>query len=70
VEAKPAVPIWPSNSPMTPSMIATSARRESVRRAQQRRYLLFATEIGIKIAPDPTSGQRVIAGIDVVRAQP
>ena len=68
VEAKPSPPIRPSNRPITPSMTATSAA--SGRRAvqQQRHELVLADQVRVEVAAGPAGGQRVVAGVDVVRA--
>ena len=53
---------------MTPSITAVSAGLRRLRPVQQqRRDLVLATEVGIEVAAQPTSRQRVVARIDVVR---
>ena len=69
VEAKPSPPIWPSNRPITPSRTAMSAGLGVLAPCeQQRRHLVRPAQVRVEVAPGPPGGQRVVARVDVVRA--
>ncbi len=69
VDAKSPRPDAPSNRPITPSMIAMSAGAGVLRPVGEHRHdLVLADQPRVEVAAGAPGGQRVVAGVDVVRA--